>query len=132
MIRPLKDNVLLVLEPDKPAETASGLSLVYLQEKGKAYGHRKGHVLACGPGWRDERGVFRAVEVKPGDCVVVEVTAGDRYTYTKRQDMADMYGTELDRLGISRDAAEFRMIRFDEALAVIESSEVREGSVAAE
>ena len=126
MIRPVKDNVLLLLDEDKPGETASGIALVHLADKSKAYGHRRGTVLACGPGYEDNKGVFRATEVKPGDCVIVDVTAGDRYTYTKRQDFAKMFG-------VTRDNAEFRIVRNDEILAVIEgSSEVREGVAAAE
>ncbi len=132
MIRPLQDNCLLVLEPDVPEVTASGIHVVQLQEKGKAYGNRIGHVLAVGPGHYNQWGHFEATSVKPGERVVVSVTAGDRYTYTKRQDFADMYAPALAKVGIPFDSAEFRMIREAEALAVIESSEVREGSVAAE
>lgn len=132
MIRPTKDNVLLVLDPDVPERTAAGVYAVTLQPKGKEpYGNRIGTVLAAGPGYSDDRGRFHPVEVKPGERVIVHTTAGDRYTYTKRQDMADMYGDELDRRGVPRDSAEFRMVRFDEVLGVIEGDEAEEG-VAAE
>ncbi len=150
MIRPLQDNCLLVLEPDLPEVTASGLHVVQLQEKGKAYGNRIGRVVAVGPGhfkpvkYRHtgpeqqrsadhvESTAFEPTSVKPGERVVVLRTAGDPYAYTKRQDFADAYGAELDAWGIPRDSAEWRAVREAEILAVIESSEVREGSVAAE
>ncbi len=144
MIRPLADNVLLVLEPDVPKQTAAGVYTVSLQEKGKAYGNRIGHVLAVGPGhhqprkYRDaddafERSAFQPTSVQPGERVVIRVTAGDRYEYVKRQDMADMYARQLTELGIPLDSAELRMVREAEILAVIEGdSEVREGRAAAE
>jgi hypothetical protein len=139
--------VLLVLEPDVPHVTASGIVAVTF-EKSQAYANRIGRVVAAGPGHYQPR-VYRdttrreddALEfaalipttLKPGDRVVVRVDAGDKYTYTKRQDFADMYAARLAEWGIPFDSAEFRMIREIEALAVIEGpSEVREGSVAAE
>ena len=132
MIRPMKDNVLLVLDPDAPELSEGGIYQVTLQPKGhEPYGNRVGTVLACGPGYRDDSGRFHPVEVKPGERIIVHTTAGDRYTYTKRQDMAEMYGDVLDRRGIPRDSAEFRMVRFDEVLGVIEGDEAEEG-VAAE
>ena len=141
MIRPLADNCLLILEPDLPEKTAGGIYAVALQEKGKAYGNRIGYVLAVGPGhWRTRpqvvlgragiESVFVPTETHPGERVVIRVNAGDRYTYVKRQDMAEMYGAELDARGIPRESAEFRMVREAEILAVIE--EVREGAAAAE
>ena len=143
MIRPLADNVLLVLEPDTPKQTAAGVYTVQLQEKGKAYGNRIGYVLAVGPGhyvprkYRDqgdpiETTKFQATTTQPGERVVIRVTAGDRYEYTKRQDFADMYAARLAEWGIPFDSAEFRVVREDEVLAVIEDSEVREGAAAAE
>ena len=148
MIRPLADNVLLVLEPDTPKQTAAGVFTVRLQEKGEAYGNRIGYVLAVGPGhyvprkYRDtkadeanvvETGKFQPTSTQPGERVVIRVTAGDRYEYTKRQDFADMYAARLTEWGISLDSAEFRVVREAEILAVIEGdSEVREGAAAAE
>ncbi len=126
MIKPTKDNVLLVLEPDVPQVTASGVVTVQLQASSKAYANRTGRVLAVGPGHEDKRGRFQPTSVQPGERVVIHCTAGDRYEYTKRQDFAEMYGLTGDNL-------EFRMVREEEILAVIEGdSEVREGSVAAE
>lgn len=143
MIRPIQDNVLLVLEPDIPKQTAGGIYTVPLQEKSLAYANRTGIVLAVGPGhyqprkYRGDIGepiegsALQPTSVRPGERVIVAANAGDRYAYTKRQDFADMYGGELDRRGIARDSAEFRMIREAEILAVIDS-EVREGAAAAE
>lgn len=145
MIRPIQDNVLLVLEPDIPKQTAGGIYTVPLNEKSMAYANRTGIVLAVGPGhyqprkYRGDIGEpiegseFQPTSVQPGDRAIVRATAGDRYAYTTRQDFADMYGADLDRHGIPRDSAEFRFVREAEILAVIEgSSEVREGAAAAE
>ncbi len=126
MIRPTKDNVLLVLEPDVPKQTAAGIFTVQMQDPSKAYANRMGRVLAVGPGHEDKRGRFQPTSVQPGERVIIHCTAGDRYEYTKRQDFAEMYGLTGDNL-------EFRMVREEEILAVIDDSpEVREGSVAAE
>jgi co-chaperonin GroES (HSP10) len=124
MIRPTQDNVLLLLDPDIPTETASGIAIVQF-EKSKAYANRMGRVLAVGPGHEDKRGVFQPTQIKVGERVVVPVLAGDNYTYQKRQDFAEMYGLEGDNW-------ELRMVREDEILGVIEDSEVREGAAAAE
>lgn len=139
MIRPTKDNVLILLDTDKPGETASGIALVHIGEKSKAYAHRRGTVLAVGPGYYRERtiapaskgrdaltvetGVLVAPEVVKGDRVIVRATAGDNYSYAKNQAFADMFG-------LTGETWECRMIRADEILAVIE--EVREGAAAAE
>lgn len=124
MIRPLQDNVLILLEPDGNVETASGVVGVSF-EKSKAYAHRKGRVLAVGPGHYD-RSRFLPTETKVGERVIVPVLAGDNYSYQKRQDFAEMYGLEGDQW-------EVRMVREAEILAVIEDApEVREGLVAAE
>ncbi len=149
MIRPTKDNVLLVLEPDVLKQTASGVIAVQLTDPSKAYGKRMGRVLAVGPGhflprrYRAtgaqeadiiESAAFQPTSVLPGERVIIGPTAGDRYAYTKRQDFAEMYGDELDKYGIPRDSAEFRCVREDEIDCVIDddSPEVREGSAAAE
>lgn len=142
MIRPIADNVLLVLEPDIPKQTAGGIFTVPLQEKSLAYANRTGIVLAVGPGhyqprkYRQAEGTVESsamqpTSVQPGERVIVAANAGDRYAYTKRQDFAEMYGDVLDAHGIDRDSAEFRMIRESEVLAVIDP-EVREGAAAAE
>lgn len=141
MIRPTQDNVLLVLEPNVPKQTAAGIYTVPT-DVSKAYAQRTGYVLAVGPGHHlprtyraegepIERSAFQPTEVRPGEKVVVGVNAGDRYTYTKRQDFADMYAEQLAAWGIPLESAEFRCVREGEILAVIEDSEVREG-VAAE
>ena len=127
MIRPLADNVLLVLDPEIPERTAGGIYAVTLQPKGKeAYGNRTGTVLAVGPGHyrphRYEKGreiettAFQPTTVKPGERVIVHTTAGDNYTFTKRQDMAEMYG-------LVGDNNELRMVREEEILAVFEAEE---------
>ncbi len=120
MIRPTKDNVLLVLEPDVPKQTEAGVYTVQLQNPSKAYANRIGRVLAVGPGGRDENGKFHGVDVVVGERAVVHCTAGDRYAYTKRQDFAEMFAAELERYGIPGDSAEFRMVRSAEVLAVLE------------
>ncbi len=132
MIRPTKDNCLLALEPDVPEKTDSGLYVVTI-DKSKAWAGRIGRVLAAGKGHHLQSGVFIPTEVKVGERVLVHVTAGDNYQYDKRKSFTAMYGSELDRFGIPRDSAEYRMVRNDEILCVFEDpSEVREGSAAAE
>lgn len=127
MIRPIHDNVLLVLDPEVPEKSKGGVYQVTLQPKGKeAYGNRIGTVLAVGPGHfrphRYEKGreiettAFQPTTVREGQRVIVHTTAGDAYTYTKRQDMAEMYG-------LSGDSWEVRMVREDEILAVFEAEE---------
>ena len=139
MLRPIRDNVLILLDTDKPGVTASGIALVHIDAKSKAYAHRRGTVLAVGPGYyrsrviapaskgRDAATVETGVLVEPGvvkgDRVIVRATAGDDYSYAKNQALADMFG-------LTGDTWECRMVRGDEILAVIE--EVREGAAAAE
>lgn len=142
MIKPTRDNVLILLDTDKPGVTASGIALVHLDAKSRAYAHRRGTVLAVGPGYyrsrvvapagqgRDAATVEMGVLVEPGvhagERVIVRATAGDNYSYAKNQALADMFGLE-------GEAWELRMVRSDEILAVIEGdAEVREGSAAAE
>ena len=133
MIRVLADNVLLLLEPSVPERTAGGIFAVTLQPKGKEpYGHRIGRVLAVGPGhYRQRRGgtlsdgrsprvyetgEFVPTTIRPGQRAIVDMTAGDAYTFTEEQGMAEAFGLEGDK-------NEVRMVREEEILAVIEAEE---------
>ena len=127
MIRPLSDNVLIALEKDD--EVSPGGIHIVQNAKSAAYAHTKARVLAVGPGHfpacrtcGSDRGALIATRVKPGDRVIVGGLAGDKYSFQIDQAILDAYGA----------SGEVRMCREAEIIAVIESSEVREGRAAAE
>ncbi len=64
-LRPLQDRVLVKrLEEEK--KTAGGIIIPDNQKEKPA----QGEVIAVGPGYRNEDGSFRALEVKKGDKII--------------------------------------------------------------
>jgi co-chaperonin GroES (HSP10) len=122
--RAYADNVVIQLLP-RETETASGLAIVHSGKSG-AREHRKARVLASGPGYRRPvkggcgevyGGILVPNEVQPGDIVLVDALAGQNYDFdltvprhNKSAEFQDMFG----------DAGEFRIVREQEILAVVE------------
>lgn len=131
-IRPYADNVLLEFEAP-PAQTASGLHIP--QTKAKRGEHRIARVVSVGPGHyrrtnmgeahssqglADAHYVFVPTEVKAGERVIVDAFAGQDYSldvdvprHNKGADFGD-------------DVREFRIVREDEILGVIEPDEAEQ------
>ena len=115
-IRTYADNVIIALLP-QPTQTASGIQLMAGARTG-ARDHRKARVLASGPGFRDRHGHLVPNEVKPGDIVIVDALAGQDYSldlsiprHNKSSEFQELIG----------ERGEFRIIREQEILAVVES-----------
>jgi co-chaperonin GroES (HSP10) len=109
------DNVVIVLEP-LPTETASGIAMVRTSAKG-ARESRTARVVASGPGYRTRLGALVPNELKEGDRVVVDALAGQNYAldltiprHNKNNEFQELFG----------ERGEFRIIRQDEALAVLD------------
>lgn len=123
MIRAYADNVIIRLEP-RQAETKSGIALVHGGKPG-ARGYRTAIVVAAGPGhWigcrscGGERGHFVPTSVRAGERVIVDELAGQNYDlnvsvprHNKSPEFQDLFG----------DAGQFRIVREDELLGVIET-----------
>lgn len=130
MIRPLQDNVLIVLEPLE-TQTASGLALVNLKDpKDRARGSRTARVVVSGPGYwytrRQKLGagmfsapteVFVANETKPGDRVIVDANPGQDYRLDMNVPRSNGTAEFEELLGAK---AEFRIVRENEIYAVLE------------
>jgi len=127
--RAYADNVVIQIEP-RETQTESGLTLVHGGKNG-AREHRTARVVASGPGYYrskpggangTERGVFVPNEVKPGMRVIVDALAGQDYAldlsvprHNKSAEFQELFG----------DKGEFRIVREEEILGVLESAEER-------
>lgn len=120
MIRPTADNVLVVLEPEV-TETKSGLYTGPVTKKSRY--SRIARVLAVGPGyygrtsWLHPEGIFHAMELKPGDRVTVDALCGQDY---KLDISVPRHNKGSEFQSLCGERGEFRIIREDEALAVVE------------
>lgn len=115
-IRPIQDNVVIRFSP-RPAVTASGLLHIPQTVTESRVGTREATVLAVGPGHTNRRGLFIPTAVKVGENVLVDALAGQNYDldltvprHNKPTEWAD-------------DRGEFRIVREDEILGVIERDE---------
>ena len=119
----LADNALIRLDPP-PSETASGIAIVHTRAPGVRE-HREAIVIAVGPGHHPgckscggQKPTFIPTTLKPGDRIVVDATAGQRWDFdvsaTRSRD-----ATEFD--AFDGDRAQWRVIREAEAHCVIES-----------
>ena len=122
MIRPTADNVVIVLEPE---ETMTPGGLYCAPQKGARYS-RVGRVLSVGPGhygrasWKHPEGCFHQTELRVGDRVIVDSKCGQDYRLDLNAPRQNK-GAEFSALCGAK--GEFRIIREDEALAVIEPGE---------
>lgn len=129
MIRPLADNVVLVLEPLETV-SAGGLALVNLGKGKTARASRTARVIASGPGyWYSRRQrlsggqfsapteVFVSNETKPGDRVIVDANPGQDYRLDINVPRTNGTVQFEESLG---DKAEFRICREAEIYAVLE------------
>lgn len=121
MIRPLQDNVVIVIEPLE-TQTASGLTLVNVKNpKDKARASRTARVIASGPGyWRTARRalgnrqysepteVFIPNETKPGDRVIVDADPGQDYRLDVTIPRTNLDGEFSELIG---EKGEFRIVR---------------------
>ena len=127
MIRPLQDNVVIVLEPEQE-EFAHGIKIVAGQGP-TARASRTALVLAVGPGYYrptkvmlgdrvvTEPGVFVPCELKPGDRIIVDADPGNDYRLDLNIPRHNVGHEFAELLGVK---AKFRIIRSEEAYAVIE------------
>lgn len=118
MIRPTQDNVILKFVP-RPTQTASGLLIPQTVRESRV-GTREAEVMAVGPGHTNRRGLFVPTQVKAGETVLVDALAGQNYDmdltvprHNKPTEWAD-------------DRGEFRIVREDEILCVVERDEAAE------
>ena len=110
------DNIVLVLEP-KPTETASGLTLVHSGSRG-ARESRAARVLRSGKGYhRPCCGGFVPNEVKEGDRVLVDAQCGQNFDLDLTTPRHNKSAEFQELIG---ERGEFRVVRHDEVLAVIE------------
>ncbi len=130
MLRPLHDNVVIVLEPLE-TRTASGLSLVNLKDpKDRARASRTARVIASGPGyWYSRRQklssgqfsapteVFVSNETKPGDRVIVDANPGQDYRFDVTVPRTNGTTEFEEMVG---EKGEFRIVREAEIYAVLE------------
>jgi co-chaperonin GroES (HSP10) len=120
-VRPKDDNVFVQLEPLDEVR-ASGLVLIGKKPGAKEV--RTGTVMAVGPGhWTEPNrtcpeGYFKPTEVKEGDRVILEAWAGENFQRGFFIPRHNGRGCNLGELGETR--GEFRIVREDEILAVIE------------
>lgn len=118
---PYADNLLIVLEPLE-TQTKSGIALVRSSGPG-AKEHRTARVIASGPGHkRPCCGTFVPNETKPGDRVIVDALAGDRQHFA--WDLTAPRHNKIPGFDeLFGERAEYRVIREDEVLAVIEAEQ---------
>lgn len=119
--RAFADNVLIELIPHA-TETASGILLARLTGD-RATEHRKARVIASGPGRYTRLGSLVPNEVKPGDVVVVSALCGDKTNWSSF-DVGDAPRANEENARVESVAGErgnYRVIRHDEILAVIEA-----------
>lgn len=114
--RAYQDNVVLRFE-ERAKVTASGLHLPDTRQGDKT---REAVVMAVGPGHTNRGGHLVPTSVQVGDRVVVDARAGQNYDldlsvprHNKPTEWADERG-------------EFRIVREEEILAVLESAEAAE------
>lgn len=118
MIRPTQDNVILKFLP-RPTQTAGGLVIPQTVRESRV-GTREAEVLAVGPGHHKPSGLFVPTQVQVGETVLVDTLAGQNYDmdlnvprHNKPTEWAD-------------DRGEFRIVREDEILCVVERDEAAE------
>lgn len=125
-VRPLADNVLLYLKP-RPERMTGSLLVMPATRGQKANGAREAIVLASGPGWRlrDGRGPLVPTGVEPGQCVVVDAKAGQDWALDVAKPRTNPRGCEWQSFPVptvhERQGGEYRMVRADEILMVLES-----------
>ena len=120
MIRPLQDNVVIKLLPLE-SQTASGIAMVHMS-KG-ARDHRRALVIASGPGYHGPpnylhpEGLFHPNELRPGDTILVDAHAGQDYSLDIN---APRHNKSIEFLDLVGERGEFRIIREQEALCIVE------------
>ncbi len=128
MIRPLHDNVVIVLEP-LPTETASGIKLVPGRDRARA--SRTARVVSSGPGyWYTRRQrlsdgqysapteVFVPNETKPGDRVIVDADPGQDYRLDVNVPRMNGMGAQFEEM--VGEKGNFRIVRESEVYAIVE------------
>lgn len=117
--RATQDNILIKFQP-RPPVTASGLIHIPQTVTESRVGTREAVVLAAGPGHTSRQGKFIPTAVKVGETVLVDALAGQNYDmdlsvprHNKPTEWAD-------------DRGEFRIVREDEILCVVERDEAAE------
>lgn len=127
MIRAYQDNVIIRLEP-LATTTASGLHLPQTQAT-RNTGTREATVMAVGPGhYRTrkggangtERGLFVPTQVQVGERVLVDALAGQDYDMDLNVPRHNKPAHWADERG------EFRIVREEEILCVVERDEAAE------
>jgi co-chaperonin GroES (HSP10) len=123
VIRPTADNVLIVLEPEE--ETTPGGLYMAPRNGPKPRYSRIAKVLAVGPGhygrtsYKHPEGCWHPTTLRPGDRVIVDHLCGQDYRLDLTVPRHNKGAQFMNLLG---QDGEFRIIREDEALAVVEKS----------
>ena len=134
-IRPTQDNVVIRLLPE-PRQTAGGIVIPQQADPRRATDVRRAEVVAVGPGhyrkrkrqlgsteYTEDTMVLVPTELRPGDVILVHARAGQDYTWDLNIPRHNK-PVELTEMGDQR--GEFRIIREDEALGVLEQAEAAE------
>lgn len=110
-IRPTQDNVLIQFLP--PPKLAPG-GIIFLPDTAKPEQTLRAEVVAVGPGYyRDSgHGRFIPTTLQPGEVVLVDRQAGQDYTLDVSAPRQNARGS---------DWGDYRMVREEEVLAVVES-----------
>lgn len=127
-LRMVQDNVLILMDPPE-SKTASGLHIVHTRAPG-AREHRTATVYAVGSGHHDgckacggPRGAFIPTQLKPGDRIIVDAVAGQKYDLDVSA-VRTRPKTEFEEIAGQR--GDWRVIRESEALCVIEEEQAAE------
>lgn len=100
-LRPLRDQI-YVLADAVPEETKRDSGIVLIKDAGKTkQAPARARIVKCGPGKEDKNGNIVPMDVKEGDLVLIHFGAGIRT------------GDGLN------DRSDFRIIRYEDILAVI-------------
>lgn len=114
--RAYQDNVLIRFER-QPEMSSSGLLHLPQTREEKT---RTAEVMAVGPGYTNRGGHFVPTQTKVGDRVVVDARAGQNYDLDLSVPRHNKPAEWADERG------EFRIIREDEILAVLDAAEAAE------
>jgi co-chaperonin GroES (HSP10) len=112
-VKPYADNIAIEFLPEATS-TAGGLHIPQQAQNQKT---RRARVVATGPGYYTSLGKFVATTVQPGDTVLVDRLAGQDYVWDLSVPRHNKKGCDF-----SEDGREWRMVREQEILAVLEEA----------
>lgn len=115
-LRAYADNVVIVMEP-QPTATESGIAIVHTRASG-ARESRAARVLRSGPGYHKKCcGGFEPNEVQEGQRVLVDALCGQNFDLDISAPRQNKSAEFQELVG---ERGEFRVVRHDEVLAVLD------------